>query len=554
MVLGGTVTLAGGGDFAAISDPERDLIHVIDLKARTLRGIIRLPQGSQPTRGVEDGRGFVRVVLRGTGQVATVSVGTASSLRTDSVCPEPRDITWDTNRKAAIVACASGELVTMPVGGSVTVRRYDADLRDVVLVGNQLKATTFRSAKLLDVAEAPSRTEVAPPTLPLPMVRNQSTAFVPQVAYRALATSDGRVIMVHQRAVDGDIDAIRTGLPPTTVPYYRNPCGSAVVRSAVTVFRDQTVIGSIEVPGVLPVDAALSPDGTELVIVNAGNAQLVRIPLAAVSSASTGVCGPVSDPAPTRDSAGTPHSPLGQPVGVAITPVGETIVHSRDPNQVVVMEPGKPNVVIPLTDDRIDSAGVRLFFDAVGGISCASCHPEGHEDGHVWTFFGKERRTQPLSGGISQTAPFHWEGDLSTMDTLMADTFVSRMGGIKPSPAEVESLTAFLDAVRAPRAPTRDTPVDMTLGRAAFVKAACDSCHGGPLMTSPLNVDVGTGRPFQVPPLKGVASRGPWMHDGCAKTLSQRFTDVACGGDKHGHIDTLAPSELEALIAYLSQL
>jgi cytochrome c peroxidase len=63
------------------------------------------------------------------------------------------------------------------------------------------------------------------------------------------------------------------------------------------------------------------------------------------------------------------------------------------------------------------------------------------------------------------------------------------------------------------------------------------------------SIDVGTGAPFQVPHLVGVAQRAPFMHDGCAPTL--RDVLVGCEGDAP-HAGTVpTDSAIDALIAYL---
>ena len=53
--------------------------------------------------------------------------------------------------------------------------------------------------------------------------------------------------------------------------------------------------------------------------------------------------------------------------------------------------------------------------------------------------------------------------------------------------------------------------------------AQATGCHSGPALTNNTTVNVGTGGSFQVPSLRGVSLRGPWMHDGCAKTLTDRY-------------------------------
>ena len=67
-------------------------------------------------------------------------------------------------------------------------------------------------------------------------------------------------------------------------------------------------------------------------------------------------------------------------------------------------------------------------------------------------------------------------------------------------------------------------------------------------------VDVGTGGAFQVPSLVGIGSRGPFMHDGCAKTLADRFSNTACGGANHGKISGLSANEIADMITYLQSI
>jgi hypothetical protein len=45
------------------------------------------------------------------------------------------------------------------------------------------------------------------------------------------------------------------------------------------------------------------------------------------------------------------------------------------------------------------------------------------------------------------------------------------------------------------------------------------------------------------------------MHNGCAGTLSARFSDPTCGGgDRHGGASTLSPDQLSDLLAYLDSI
>jgi hypothetical protein len=63
---------------------------------------------------------------------------------------------------------------------------------------------------------------------------------------------------------------------------------------------------------------------------------------------------------------------------------------------------------------------------------------------------------------------------------------------------------------------------------------------------------VGTGGAFQVPPLVGLGWRAPFLHDGCAGTLADRFGSCATSG--HGNTSSLSSGDLSDLVAYLETL
>ena len=94
----------------------------------------------------------------------------------------------------------------------------------------------------------------------------------------------------------------------------------------------------------------------------------------------------------------------------------------------------------------------------------------------------------------------------------------------------------------------------MARGAAIFHDSAtgCSSCHDGELLTNNNSYDVGTGGPFQVPSLVGLDARAPFMHDGCATTLADRFEP--CGGTAHGETSHLGDAEKADLIQYLRSL
>jgi mono/diheme cytochrome c family protein len=133
--------------------------------------------------------------------------------------------------------------------------------------------------------------------------------------------------------------------------------------------------------------------------------------------------------------------------------------------------------------------------------------------------------------------------------------FGERMAGGKLTRSQHLSLGPWLDRVPAPQPPPPADPAAVERGRALFQSAdvGCGSCHSGPLFTNHTIVDVGTGGAFKVPSLLGVAARPPFLHDGCAATLADRFGTCG-GGDRHGHTSQLTPAQLSDLIAYLESL
>ena len=86
-----------------------------------------------------------------------------------------------------------------------------------------------------------------------------------------------------------------------------------------------------------------------------------------------------------------------------------------------------------------------------------------------------------------------------------------------------------------------------------FVEKYCTACHSGPHLTNNATIDVGTGDAFQVPTLIGVGLRAPYLHDGCAASLADRFGPCG-GGDSHGTTSQLSSSDIGDLITYLQSL
>jgi hypothetical protein len=203
--------------------------------------------------------------------------------------------------------------------------------------------------------------------------------------------------------------------------------------------------------------------------------------------------------------------------------------------------------------------GRRWFHDATGrrittpgaGMSCSACHVEGRSDGVTWQFEDFPRQTPSLVGGLSDTAPFTWTGDVDTVvDEAMATSSV-RMGGDGMSNTHAGQVSAFLEQLPPVGRPERDAAL-VALGEALFFDArvACATCHLGDKGTDGEVHEVfGFGYATATPALAGVGATAPYLHDGSAETLYDVLVRARDGsmGDTSG----LDEHELKALVAYL---
>ncbi|HXI59341.1 MAG TPA: cytochrome-c peroxidase, partial [Polyangia bacterium] len=597
-ISGGTLLVLRDGKTVVASDPDRDLISIVDLSTRQLRAQVTLEPGSEPGRAVEDDAGRVHVVLRGAGVILSVDTTRGRLLARRSLCQAPRGLAFDASKQLLHVACAGGELISIgPLDATpVQTRQLDRDLRDVTVRGTDVLVTTFRKADLLVVPATGEPTRLAPARMPAAFssgigVRptpsgvagsapGQGGLASPAVAWRMIDGPDGSTMMLHQRGVDDDV-----GTQPNAYASGQSCAGivetsiSTMVPGGGQVLKSSRALAN----AVVAVDMAVAPDGRQVAVVSAGNGgtdqQLQFFDMADVTDAPNPGSAPpstqkpcvpgspapivVDDVAPAAPAAGAAlpqpidyRPPNGEVIAVAYAGAGNIIVQSRQPASLQVLTQRWEPIVLS-AEVRADP-GHQLFHSATTGkLACASCHPEGGEDSRVWHFVGVgSRRTQSLRGGIMDTAPFHWSGALRDLGALMIDVFQGRMAGPPVNRDQVGALSVWLDKVQAtpPSAGWHD-PAAVGRGKALFESSAvgCASCHAGADFTNGTTVDVGTGGLFQVPQLHNLAFRAPYMHDGCAATLGDRFSSCG-GGDRHGVTSTLNHGQIDDLVAYLETL
>jgi hypothetical protein len=588
-VSGGTLRVLANGTTAVAADPDRDTVYVVDLATRTVTATVALTAGDEPGRVIEDGAGRVHVALRRGGAIAAFTPGQQPEVTRRAVCASPRGLAYDAAADQVHVACADGELVSLPAAGGPATRtvQLDRDLRDVVVDGTRLRVSRFRSAELLTVeADGTMTKRIGLPDFSAAMARS-GQRFTAGTAYRMMAAPDGSVVTLHQRGV---VDGIR----PQPGGYGGfNPCNSIVHAAVTAVAPDGSVkTGPVLAGLVLAVDMAISADGAKVAFVSMGNAsntimgstgtapQLTRVFVMDMTKATDGTigCRPDGTSAPClppstvlMDSStgttlqGCAPNPqvVGQPVAVAFAGDGTVVTQSREPAMLSLAD--GTNIMLP-GESRGDTGHFFFHANAGGNLACASCHAEGDDDGRVWTFeCGSSnptaamgpRRTQSLQTGLRGTEPFHWSGDEADFTALMNDVFVGRMSGPKLQPAAMDALVSWIDAQPKPRRAAPSNAAAVARGAALFndtQNVGCVTCHAGARFSTNLTVDVGTGGAFQVPSLVGIGTRGPFMHDGCAATLHDRFNPACGGGDRHGVTSRLSSAQIDDLVAYLKSL
>lgn len=545
-LLGGTVLALRDGSRVVVADPDRDRVQVVQLEPFVVE-TIELPAGALPFRLVEHGD-WVSITLRGRGEVLTIPRHGGRATRR-AVCAEPRGLADDAWAGQLVIACASGELMALPYtsGPAALLARLAPDLRDVEVDAQTFRVSRFRAAELI---ELPRDTLHASVTRKLPAIRQADVERSARVLWRMRRAGNGRQVLAHQLHTT----TIVGGSDQAFLYYSPDPCGRVVTAALTVTDAGTSNTVSLGERG-LPLDVALSPNGREVAMVFAGDwshpdkqgaIRLFTLPTVPTATRTDG-CADVLTPIESdwREA--------GVMTSVDYLPDGRWVAFQTEP----------PAVVTALVKYDLEGASVRDFgrdlfhWSTPSAVACASCHPEGADDGHVWRFpHDGARRTQTLLGGLSGTEPLHWRGDLLDLSSVMASVLTFRMRGPTLHHGQLDALTRWIDNLPEP-API--PPVDALAaarGRVLFERpdVGCADCHAGPrLGHTGESTDVGTDGQWQVPGLLGIAQRLPLMHNGCATSLHARF-EPSCGGTAHGDTAHLAPAELDDLVSYLESL
>jgi mono/diheme cytochrome c family protein len=109
--------------------------------------------------------------------------------------------------------------------------------------------------------------------------------------------------------------------------------------------------------------------------------------------------------------------------------------------------------------------GRRLFHKggdakiAKDGRACASCHPDGRDDGLVWSTPEGPRQTILLAGRVGRGAPFGWLGQHPSLKEHIKIT-MKNLKGTGVADTEYDALVSYIGAMKAPPRDTKSLSAD----------------------------------------------------------------------------------------------
>lgn len=236
-----------------------------------------------------------------------------------------------------------------------------------------------------------------------------------------------------------------------------------------------------------------------------------------------------------------------------------------------------PSTALPVVgsnDDQVQ-AGKELYFTSVGVFdpapgrtlpirgrmsnngwsSCGTCHPFGLSDNVAWILPSGPKRSIPQNTGFGPDLPEGLEIHLRKMSG--GQGAIVRGDGLTPEDQSLstrhqlkirgfrawDAIQAYQQSgIRTPISPVPDTDPDVLDGRALFISANCQSCHGTARWTTGRAKFPTAGSDGLVPPsLLGLfAYPGVFFHDGAAASLDQVMENVAHRSAGTGGVDTLS--------------
>jgi YVTN family beta-propeller protein len=605
----GSLGIATNGQLF-VAELDNDSVAVVDPNATS--GAVRLiPTGARPEKLiVRDNTVFV--ANRQSRTVTQIDAKSHQVIRQIAVGSEPMGMDTQPDGTLLVSNAMSGTLQAIdPKDGST---KWTTDLGEQIrtvaaLPDGRIFVPSYKNGvvHVLDSNGKRTSTEIA---MVQPVPGNPDRVRqITSVEHILVNPLDGRVYLPHSASLDAQ-------LPPAVVGYYSRPppasadgiSASPIAPAVTTVnFKENLLLKTVDErqdfpPPVFtagqgittttfagPKVAALDFSGKYLFIVNQLSNNIVQ-----VSTVRGGVDGEFEGQGVKQ------LIPVGQgPDGIALSNDNKFLyVNNAYDHSISVLswsdatgqlhEDRKITDIAPQTLTASQQRGRILFNSAndprvskqgFGGVSCASCHPGGREDGHTWKFAEGARNTPALVGRqLAVTAPYHWDGALTTPESF-SHVVETRMGGTGLRDDEYEDVFQWLENEPSPDNPNRQatglTPVQQA-GQELFKSAGCVACHNpdNGLYTDNKGYDVGTAftsadidiidstgyvSPDLVTPanpntpsLLGVFASAPYLHDGSFKTLEDRIRSNPNG--KHGVTAQLSDADIKSLAEYVKTL
>jgi DNA-binding beta-propeller fold protein YncE len=323
-----------------------------------------------------------------------------------------------------------------------------------------------------------------------------------------------------------------------------------------------------------PDGVAFSRDGRHLAVSAAGTHELLLFDAAAIPW-SAGAPGDFIDARLAEDGRKFRRIEVGgRPLALAFLDGSDRVAVANyllDAVQIVDVKESKLLRTVSVGGPEQPSLarrGEAVFHDAFRShnhwFSCHTCHVEGHTCGLTFDTlnddsYGNPKLT-PTLRNVTKTGPWTWHGWQKDLGASVEKSLTQTMFGPKPAAEEVKAVVAFLATLEHPPNPNGDLHgAAVRRGQAVFRgKGGCVRCHKGDNYTSAEVYDVKLepdGSPYRLwnpPSLRGVWDRGPYLHDGRAKTL-QDVLEKDHAPEKLG-TDALTADERRDLIEFLQAL
>jgi cytochrome c len=617
----GTVVLAeqSGRILALVADEDDRALHVLDLENR--KEIASMPVAGAPTQVLVASDGRVLVTLRDSSQVQVFVPAAKDEEAGAPLVPrctvptpsEPIAIAESPDSSTFVVTSGWGHSLDVLRGRDLArVSRVDLpreprgvlvsdDGREAVVshvLGSTVSVVDLRTAALRHVdTHGPEEDRTAQVRLPVSQAKkdpfsglggNEVTSRTSKGKRRsiqgfALAKVAGHVVGARVLVDPGEIDE---------VPTYYGSNDHATEVADMMVLDDR--LEPIDPPAAAQEPYAARGFRSRRAPVRDDDCLLPRAiaentadhtALVACMGTDTLVEYSIESPTGTAHAAARSHwSVASGPTGVAYDAKhGQAVVWSQFDHTVslVAMPTGSLEDRLVPAKDRVsrwalarpasftkdgDSDIGRTLFHLAGdrrfsreGLACASCHPDGRDDGLTWATSDGPRQTLMLAGRLEGTEPFAWSGTSARVADHLEHT-LQRLGGSGLGDREREAIASYCLTMKTFGAPPH-ADVRAARGKQIFesAEAGCASCHAaaGDLFTDRKRHDVGSKTltddeaTFDTPSLRFVGGTAPYFHDG--RYASLRDLLVGSSG-KMGKTAQLSPGDLDALEAYLKTL